>query len=104
MGKSCQAVYEALWDISENNRLVQVGDGMAFSTTQQEVSSLSNCSRPTVTKHLSRLIRVGLVKKVPRTALPGEYQHSPWTYYALPTLTEELLREVLNHVRGLYGM
>lgn len=101
LGKSCQAVYEALWDICENNRLVQVGEDMVFSTTQQEVCSLSNCSPPTVRKHLSRLIRVGLVKKVPKTALPREYQHSPWTDYALPTLTEELLREVLKHVRGL---
>ena len=101
LGKSAQSVYEALQDIAENNKLIYVEGVPTFSTTQQEVASLSNCSRKTVRIHLKKLIDVGLLVIPPRQSLPIESQQTRWRYYGLPILTYELLKEVVEEIRSM---
>jgi hypothetical protein len=96
LGKSAQSIYEALHDIAENNKIDEVDGVPTFSTTQQEIALLSNCTSKTVRKHLGRLKEVGLVTE------PQSPPSKRYSYYGLPITTESLLISILGGVRG-YG-
>ena len=96
LGKSAQSIYEALHDIAENNKIDKVDGVPTFSTTQQEIALLSNCTPKTVRKHLKVLRETGLITEPQPSTKPSRR----YSCYGLPITTEGLLNSILTGVRG----
>ena len=111
IAKSAGYVYLALQELAaEFGGRGFTYEGMpAFAAPRRMVEELSSCSEKTVKKALRALRHVGLAVKVPKTAVPAEFTRKRLpghkytlqaSYYVLPELAPELVREVVAIARG----
>ncbi len=108
IGKSAMAIYFAIEDIAQDYPLFEYEGMEVFSLSTQQLVCLANCSKPTVIRHRDKLVELGLLVKVSNNAVPTEVmQNIPkgvWpNFYALPELTEEVVRAMLNKLRNNPG-
>lgn len=110
IAKSSGYVYLAMQELAEEfgDRHFEYQTMPAFAAPLSMVMELSSCSRTTVKKALKALKAVGLLVKVPKEDVPQEFRRKRLpgqkfilqaSYYVLPRLTEELLREVVASAR-----
>lgn len=103
IGKTAMAIYLAIEDIAEDFPSFQWNSMTTFSLSTQQLVCLANCTKTTVIKHRARLIELGLLTKVPSTAIPFEVRrnmrHFSGNFYALPQLTEDTVRAMLSKLR-----
>ena len=104
IGKSAMAIYLAIGLVARDFVCFYWKDMPAFSLSTQQLICLANCTKPTVIKHRRRLLNTGLLYKVSIKNIPPEVLHSthPFyrnSFYALPELTEETVRAVLDRLR-----
>jgi len=104
IGKSAMAIYLAIGLVARDFVSFYWKDMPAFSLSTQQLICLANCTKPTVIKHRRRLLNTGLLYKVSMKNIPPDVLRSthPFyrnSFYALPELTEETVRAVLDRLR-----
>ncbi|MFC2033804.1 hypothetical protein ACFLTT_00150 [Chloroflexota bacterium] len=105
IGKSAMAIYWATEDIAQDFQQFEYNGMPAFSLSTQQLIGLANCSNRTVITHKKRLIRLGLLRRVPVDDVPREcYEGRPKyvreSFHALPLLSEDNVRNALMRLRG----
>ena len=103
LGKSVMALYEAIEDIASDFQRFDVDGHEAFTLSTLQLIRLSNCSKQTVINGRKKLIEAGLLVEIDKRSIPAELKKaSPYfvKYYYLPALTEELVRNMLQKLRG----
>ncbi|MFC2035273.1 hypothetical protein ACFLUJ_04015 [Chloroflexota bacterium] len=104
IGKSAMAIYWAIEDIAQDFHQFDYQGMPAFSLSTLQLVCLANCSKRTIISHKERLIRLGLLKRVPAIEIPKEfYEGKPKfvreNFFALPLLTEDTVRNILKRLR-----
>lgn len=105
IGKTALSVYLAIEDISSAFPLCQWDSLTVFSLSTQQLVCQANCTKPTAIKQRNKLLELGLLKKVPDSAIPIEVlknrpRYATPNFYALPELTEQGIRAMLERLRG----
>ena len=105
IGKSGMAVYLAIELVANDYYSFDWKGYPAFSLSTQQLICLANCTKPTIIEHRKRLLSIGLLQKIPLKDIAPDVLHSthPFyrnSFYALPELTDETVRAVLDRLRG----